>query len=311
MCFAIQNILTLAKQTFARKIAVDGSNHRLLDNEEFMASLKEISEVIKQIHINDLGLDQSPALFPDKRHDHSYKESKPNTEEQKTFSEEYNEVDINISGLKLVPHTKAPVTYISVHEDRDFSISIFIVDAHARIPLHNHPEMHGLLQVVHGTLAISCYNRIPLSDLSPDVLPEVLKNKQHLLQKGYIVPAENVMNREPKDNTSGPLIVQPDKDNYHEIWNTGDKPAAILDILAPPYTHEEPDQSDEHIPDKERRHCDFYKIARPLQRGVSNLNNQNSNDLDNKTYWLQVIPTPSDYNCDFEPYMGPPLVPPS
>ena len=35
----------------------------------------------------------------------------------------------------------------SVHEDRDFSISIFIVDGHARIPLHNHPEMHGLLQV--------------------------------------------------------------------------------------------------------------------------------------------------------------------
>ena len=35
----------------------------------------------------------------------------------------------------------------SVHEDPDFSISIFIMNGKARIPLHNHPDMHGLLQV--------------------------------------------------------------------------------------------------------------------------------------------------------------------
>ena len=107
------------------------------------------------------------------------------------------------------------------------------------------------------------------------------------------------------------MILRPDKDNYHEIWNTGDTPAAFLDILAPPYTHEDIDQSGEDSPNKERRHCDFYKIARPLQRGVSKLSNQNSNEVDKKNYWLQVVPTPSDYNCDFEPYSGPPLVSPS
>ena len=41
------------------------------------------------------------------------------------------------------------------------------------------------------------------------------------------------------DKNSGPLLLEPDKDNYHEIWNAGDKPAVFLDILAPPYTNQE------------------------------------------------------------------------
>ena len=120
MCFAIQNILTLAKHIFARKIGVDGSKQRLLDSEEFLESLKEISEVMKQLHVNDLGLEQSPSLFPDKIHDHSFKESELTTDEQETLSEKYNEGDINISELRLVPHTKAPVTYIRYDKNAQF-----------------------------------------------------------------------------------------------------------------------------------------------------------------------------------------------
>ena len=37
--------------------------------------------------------------------------------------------------------------FFSVYEDKDFSISIFIIKGNARIPLHNHPKMNGLLQV--------------------------------------------------------------------------------------------------------------------------------------------------------------------
>ena len=33
------------------------------------------------------------------------------------------------------------------------------------------------------------------------------------------------------DKNSGPLLLEPDKDNYHEIINTGEKPAVFLDIL--------------------------------------------------------------------------------
>ena len=118
------------------------------------------------------------------------------------------------------------------------------------------------------------------------------------------------------DKSSSPLNVEPSRNNYHEIWNSGDKPAAFLDILAPPYTNEDHDEHDvENIPEKEQRHCDFYKIARPMQRS-SNSNSvpvgeKQCDEVEKKCYWLQVIPTPSDYNCDFEPYLGPPLVLPS
>ena len=54
-----------------------------------------------------------------------------------------------------------------------------------------------IMQVVHGSLEVSCYNKIPLSELSVDDIPEALRNKQHLLEKGYIVPAETVMFRTP------------------------------------------------------------------------------------------------------------------
>ena len=65
------------------------------------------------------------------------------------------------------------------------------------------------------------------------------------------------------------MILEPDKDNYHEIWNAGDKPAAFLDILAPPYTTEDHDiNGDDEITHREQRHCDFYKIARPMQTPV-------------------------------------------
>lgn len=111
------------------------------------------------------------------------------------------------------------------------------------------------------------------------------------------------------------MLLEPDKDNYHEIWNPGEKPAVFLDVLAPPYTDQE--ESDESNTDpsssKEQRHCDFYKIARPMHRvpNPDKISNNPGDELEKKCFWLQVVPTPSDYNCDFEPYLGPPLVLPS
>jgi len=119
------------------------------------------------------------------------------------------------------------------------------------------------------------------------------------------------MLRTPTDKHSSPLLLEPDKDNYHEIRNVGEKPAVFLDILAPPYTdQEETDENNgDQTPRKEQRHCDFYKIARPMHRALNPDNISNSEDeIQKKCFWLQVIPTPPDYNCDFEPYLGPPLV---
>ena len=57
-----------------------------------------------------------------------------------------------------------------------------------------------MFQVVHGSFEVSCFNKVPLSDLLPDLLPDALKNRQDLLEKGYIVPVKRVLAREPKGN---------------------------------------------------------------------------------------------------------------
>ena len=65
-------------------------------------------------------------------------------------------------------------------------------------------------QVVHGSLEVSCYNKIPLSELNVDDIPEALRNKQHLLDKGYIVPAETVMFQTPTGKPTKDIEIQID-----------------------------------------------------------------------------------------------------
>ena len=120
MCIAIQNIVTLAKHTFQRKIAPDGSKQRLIECEEFIQKLKEISEVMKDLDVEDLGLEQSPSLFPEKS---LYPESEADSQfsqyRQDPFTQDYdNEHNPDRYGPENDPERslendeKAPVTYI-------------------------------------------------------------------------------------------------------------------------------------------------------------------------------------------------------
>ena len=105
MCVAIQNILTLAKHTFQRKTALDGSKRKFLESEEFLQTLKELSDVMRSLDIHDLGLEQSPSLFPDQFPEHSYKDSEF-TKEEDHVTEEYSDE------LKNTSSEKALITYI-------------------------------------------------------------------------------------------------------------------------------------------------------------------------------------------------------
>ena len=82
----------------------------VLNSEEFSSSLNDLKILLNGLRAKDVGLDASPAL-------------------------------------KSRELTQAPVTYIKIHEDHDVSIGIFVVKGGQKIPLHNHPKMHGLLKV--------------------------------------------------------------------------------------------------------------------------------------------------------------------
>ena len=81
---------------------------------------------------------------------------------------------------------EAPCTYIKIHEDLDVSLGVFIIKPGFKIPLHNHPKMHGLLKVVHGKVDISVYTKTTIHD--PSEIPPFLKDRTHLIDQGFVFP---------------------------------------------------------------------------------------------------------------------------
>lgn len=65
--------------------------------------------------------------------------------------------NIDISGSTFVQHRQAPVTYIEVFEDQNVSIGVFVLRDGAKIPLHDHPNMYGVLKVIYGKVKVQSY----------------------------------------------------------------------------------------------------------------------------------------------------------
>ena len=190
------------------------------------------------------------------------------------------------------------MTYVGIFEDCDITVGVFIVKGNARLPLHNHPMMHGILKIVHGTLNLSCYNKIPPPDMNQHHIPDALKRRIDLIERGYVVPTQPMLSNVSMSSTSYPLILSPEKDNYHEICNYSNQPAAFLDILSPPYNHGEELDLD-GAGDLEKRECQYFK----------EIHFQLETETEKKIAWLQMIQTPSDFHCDTEPYRGPTIDP--
>lgn len=130
----------------------------------------------------------------------------------------------------------APVTYVSVFENRTFTMSIFIVKRGARIPLHDHPGMYGILKVIYGSAKISSYSEVRRRSPDPD---------------SDRVDCDTIEVRRHPDETVGAdasaCRLTPSDRNFHEIVAV-DGTIAFLDILAPPYNMKD-------------RDCHYYRVA--------------------------------------------------
>lgn len=52
---------------------------------------------------------------------------------------------------------QVPVTYIEVFENEHVSIGVFVLRDGAKIPLHDHPYMYGVLKVIYGKVNVQSY----------------------------------------------------------------------------------------------------------------------------------------------------------
>lgn len=174
--------------------------------------------------------------------------------------------------------SRAPVTYIEVACNPSFTMGIFVLRNGGRIPLHDHPQMYGVLKVIQGRVKIttfSCYPR-DKSDIS---VPRDVKRKIRSSQMQSLLPVHKHTESYVSENDDESCVLTPTENNYHEICAVGGT-AAFLDILAPPY-------------DGKERDCHYYV---PLESSAP--------DSDVKTWLLETCPPP-DYWCDVEEYRGP------
>ncbi|KAF5276274.1 hypothetical protein FQA39_LY06623 [Lamprigera yunnana] len=125
---------------------------------------------------------------------------------------------------------KAPVTYVDIYEDRNLSMGIFILKPGMRLPLHNHPQMYGLLKVLAGTVKITSFS---LSRDVPEEKPMQSNNINQPLSSIIVERNSDLI----VDSASEPILLDPFKGNLHEIESVGGS-AAFLDILSPPYETE-------------------------------------------------------------------------
>lgn len=190
------------------------------------------------------------------------------------------------------PSDDAPVTYIEIYEDPDVTIGIFVLKSGAKLPLHDHPLMYGILKVIHGKVRIQSYSI--LSNLTSDT--KISENGEHSFKfdPDEVGLSSETLNRqvslmarkEPeilvseKDNV---CVLTPLKGNIHELHSV-DGPAAFVDILSPPYQTE--------IPDVGPRPCRYFKDL----GSVGNKENIRR---------LLRISSPPDYWSESAPYQGP------
>lgn len=195
----------------------------------------------------------------------------------------------------------APVTYIEIFENSDVTIGIFVLKSGARLPLHDHPLMYGVLKVIHGTVHILSYSpisRVMLGveendsssddtdqNFSDDLVNPCnigLTSKTLYRQISLLAVKEPEMFVCEKDEA---CVLCPKQRNIHEIHSVGG-PAAFLDILAPPYETD--------IPGVGPRPCRYFKDV--------------SLSDDSPIKKLVRIPSPADYWSDSAPYQGPSCV---
>lgn len=172
-----------------------------------------------------------------------------------------------------------PVTSIEIIENKHFDMVIFLFKDGARMPIHNHPGMFGIIKVIHGTVKITSYSPFP-NVLDNTVERQDVKNRMKNSNLDILVPVK-LHSSENVSSKDEPRLLTPTVGNYHEISAVGGA-AAIFDILAPPY-------------DCFKHNCKFYNL----------LETKDSNSR--SKIWLSEIniDTVTDYWTDYAEYIGP------
>ncbi|XP_011873616.1 PREDICTED: 2-aminoethanethiol dioxygenase [Vollenhovia emeryi] len=191
------------------------------------------------------------------------------------------DVKLDKNVLDYVSKQPAPMCVMDIFENKDITIAIFILKQGVRMPMHDHPGMHGLLKVINGMVELTSYSLKAKSE-------HVIKAKEEIA--AFKHRSVHLHNNSPA------CTFTPTEKNLHEILCV-EGPAAFLDILSPPYDVDDYGNG--------TRPCTFFKS---VKSNIVNLNKLCTELTDIiEEVQLSVMETmPEFYSTSLE-YTGPPL----
>lgn len=133
---------------------------------------------------------------------------------------------------------KPSAAFIGILADPIVTINAIILGSGQKIPLHNHPNMHGLIKCIHGKLKIDSFTPLPPTK-EPIVVPREITRKLEGREFNNLVPCKAEKSIQVSSDSSDQICqVTPDMGNIHQVSAIDDRSAAFVDIISPPYTDE-------------------------------------------------------------------------
>lgn len=166
---------------------------------------------------------------------------------------------------------KAPITFVTIYKDDSLTLEIVILKPNMKIPLHNHPQMYGLIKVIGGKLKVTSYS------INTEKTQQV-DSKEFPGPKSKFLTAEK-SSEKIFDVRSECSVLEPEMGNIHELESV-EGPTAFINFLTPSYNNEV-------------RKGSYYKVLKEVAP---------------KVFRLQEIDAPRGCQADSFPYTGPKLL---
>jgi cysteamine dioxygenase len=176
------------------------------------------------------------------------------------------------------------IVMVPVHEDKHFTIGLFIFPPKAKMPLHDHPNMTVLSRILYGKMFFKAYDWVPTHYTGPVTPTSHLRPKLAKMVSNSVVTPSTPTHVTHKDHGG----------NVHSFSAT--EHSALLDVIIPPYndtdrkityfeecdnedeTDEEDD--DEFSEDEDEDEEELDENGKPVQKA-----------------WLLPGDPPEDYFC--------------
>jgi cysteamine dioxygenase len=148
---------------------------------------------------------------------------------------------IKLNNLLVYLNSPAPVLCMSLYNEPFLTLNIFLIRMGSSIPTHNHPNMNGIIKILHGSGTLISYT--PLEGDSDDFLL-----------------AHQEFTKQIDTNQHDLLTLKPIEYNIHEIKASPDEDLIFFDVITPSY----------------ELNCNYYE---PVTLVVDSKNDENNQQL--------------------------------